>query len=177
MKLGLVTTPNPVLLSKTKAVKVFDKKIKDIIAEMKRVLNACKDPEGVGLAAPQVGLLLSIFITKPYPKSTINAYINPILLETAKTFTSRKNTLEGCLSVTNTWANVVRPKWAVLKYQDQTGQEHTQKFTGWEAQIILHEMDHLKGTLFTKVAIDQNKQLYRIEKDENGQEELVKIEI
>lgn len=177
MKLNLVTTPNPVLLQKTQPIKTFDKKTKDIVMQMKNILNSCRDPEGVGLAAPQVGLSLSIFITKPYPQSAINTYINPKILQKADTFSSRKNTLEGCLSIRNTWASIVRPKWVVLEYQDLEGKKKQQKFTGWEAQIILHEMDHLSGILFTKLALNQNKQLYKIEKNTQGEEELIKIEI
>ena len=177
MKLSLVTTPNPVLNQKTQPIKKFDQKLATIINEMKRVLNNCKNPEGVGLAAPQVGLSLSLFLTKPYSKSKISVFINPQILEMAEENSHRKDALEGCLSIKNTWANVKRPKWVVLQYQTLSGTQVTNKFIGWEAQIILHEMDHLNGILFTNRALEQTQQLYRIEKNEQGEEELVSLEI
>ncbi|OGK64975.1 peptide deformylase [Candidatus Roizmanbacteria bacterium RIFOXYB2_FULL_41_10] len=177
MKLNLVTTPNPVLNQPTAPIVKIDQKILAIVKEMKRVLNNCTNPEGVGLAAPQVGLSLSLFLTKPYPDSKINTYLNPKIIETATQESHKKDTLEGCLSITNTWANVKRPKWVILEYQSLSGEQMTKKFSGWEAQIIQHEMDHLKGILFTHRALEQAKQLYRIEKNNQGEEELVSLEI
>jgi len=177
MKLSLVTVPHPALTQPTKPVASVDRKIQGIVKEMTRVLEGCKDPEGVGLAATQVGLSLRLFITKPYPHSKVRAYINPKVLQTAEITTRRKNALEGCLSVTNTWSNIERPKWVVLEYQDLNGETKTEKFQGWEAQIIQHEMDHLEGVLFTYRAMEQEKYLYRIEKNGKGKEELVPIEL
>jgi len=177
MKLNLVTVPHPALFKPTKPVTVVDNKIIGIVKEMSRVLVSCQDPEGVGLAATQVGLSLSLFIIKPYSHSPISVFINPRILKTATSVTHRKNALEGCLSITNTWSNVERPKWVLLEYQDLSGQVKTKKFEGWEAQIIQHEMDHLSGVLFTHRAIEQKSPLYRIEKNEKGKEELVEIEL
>lgn len=177
MKLNLVYVPSPVLNQTTRSVVKIDKKILQIIVEMKHVLISRRDPEGVGLAAPQVGLPLRIFLIKPYPKSNIRVFINPKLIKTAKTHASRKNALEGCLSIRNTWANISRPKWVELEYQNLDGVTKTERFTGWEAQIIQHELDHLKGVLFTYRAIEQNQELYRIEKNHQGKEELVPIEL
>lgn len=177
MKLSLVTTPSSVLNQATQPIKQFDKRLNSIVSEMKRVLNGCQDPEGVGLAAPQVGLSLQLFLIKPYSKSKIRIFINPKIIETAKQDSHRKDALEGCLSIKNTWATVKRPKWVLLQYQDLQGNSITEKFSGWEAQIIQHEMDHLSGVLFTNRALAQEQKLYRIEKNTLGEEELVPIEI
>lgn len=177
MKLSLVTTPNAVLNRKTQTVSQFDQKLNSIINEMKRVLNSCQNPEGVGLAAPQVGLSLSLFLIKPTRKSKIKVFINPRIIEITSDQINRKDTLEGCLSVINVWANIKRPKWVVLEYQNESGEKIRQKFNGWEAQIILHEMDHLNGILFTHRALEQSQPLYRIQKNEQGEEELVSLEI
>lgn len=177
MKLSLVTTPNAILNQKTKTIAQFDQRLQAIINEMKRILNSCKDPEGVGLAAPQAGLDLSLFLMKPYSNSKISVFINPVIVDLAKENSHRKDALEGCLSIKNTWATVTRAKWVVLKYQDKTGNSFTKKFTGWEAQIIQHEMDHLNGMLFTHRALEQEQKLYRIQKNKQGEEELVPIEL
>lgn len=177
MKLSLVTTPNPILNQVTDRVKRFDQQLEKTVKEMERVLIECKDPEGVGLAAPQVGLTLQLFLIKPYPKARIRAFINPKALQTSKQNRFQKNVLEGCLSIRNTWANISRPKWILLQYQDIKGRTFSEKFTGWEAQIIQHEMDHLKGILFTHRALSQQQKLYRIKKNRLNEEELVPIEI
>ena len=70
----IITAPSEVLSQKARPVKKIDKKL---IGEMKQALLLAKDPEGVGLAAPQVGESISIFIIKPTPKSPIKVFINP----------------------------------------------------------------------------------------------------
>jgi peptide deformylase len=177
MKLALVNTPNPILNQPTKPVKKFDKRLSSIISEMKRILVNSKNPQGVGLAGPQVGLALKIFIIKPYPNSKISVFINPEITETAKEYSHRKDALEGCLSIKNIWGVVNRPKWVILKYQDSKGNTFVKKFTGWEAQIIQHEIDHLSGILFTNRVLEQQQKLYQIEKNKQGEEELVPLEI
>src|SRR3989338_844735 len=76
--LPIVKTPNPVLWQAVKPIGEIDKKIIKLIFDMADTLNAQVDPQGDGLAAPQVGFLLSLFLTKPTPRSTIGAFINPL---------------------------------------------------------------------------------------------------
>lgn len=81
----IVTIPNPVLVSPTKPVDKIDKKILQIIEKMKRALLSADKPKGVGLAAPQIGVSLRIFITKPHPDSPIEVFINPQILQKSET--------------------------------------------------------------------------------------------
>jgi peptide deformylase len=158
---------------------------------MEKVLIAQNDPPGVGLAANQVGLNISIFIIRPTEKSKTKIFINPKIIKISKTLIERerkdlskksfgsaqdkpkknKVKLEGCLSIPRIWGPVKRSDRVFLKYQDLTGKEYLKWFTGFEAIIIQHEMDHLDGVVFTQRSIEQKGQLYREEKDE-----LVKIE-
>lgn len=147
---------------------------------MEKVLIAQDDPPGVGLAANQVGLDLSIFIIKPTEKAKTKVFINPKiislrsnLLKTDKKVrpSKKKVKLEGCLSIPRIWGPVKRADRVFLKYQDLTGKEFIKWFTGFDAVIIQHEMDHLNGAVFTQRVIEQKRQLYREENDE-----LVKIE-
>lgn len=173
----IVTVPNSILTSPTKPVGKIDNKIKKIVTDMEKVLVAQDDPPGVGLAANQVGLDISIFIIKPTEKSKIKVFINPKILQTThynlppKQKGHKKVKLEGCLSIPRIWGPVKRSDRIFLKYQDLTGKNYLKWFTGFEAIIIQHEMDHLNGVVFTQRSIEQKGQIYREEGDE-----LVKID-
>ena len=146
---------------------------------MEKVLIAQDDPPGVGLAANQVGLDLSIFIIKPTEKAKTKVFINPKIIsrtdllkaKNKKVRPSKKVKLEGCLSIPRIWGPVKRRNRVFLKYQDLNGREYLKWFTGFEAVIIQHEIDHLNGVVFTQRSIEQKGQLFREENDE-----LVKIE-
>lgn len=84
MVLKIVAAPNSVLSQPAKKVSKIDKNILRLIEEMKKSLLAAKDPEGVGLAAPQVGKSLQIFLAKPMPKSDIEVFINPKIIHKDK---------------------------------------------------------------------------------------------
>src|SRR3989344_2750950 len=77
----IVQAPNSVLSSKAKPVVKIDKSIRDLLNAMEKTLISASDPEGVGLAAPQIGKSLQIFIVKPTPDSKTQVYINPVIEE------------------------------------------------------------------------------------------------
>ncbi len=179
----IVTAPSEILSRKAKPVKKIDKKLID---EMKQALVLAKDPEGVGLAAPQLGKPLSIFVIKPTLKSSIKVFINPKISEekdelsstsSKKTKRSHPTRLEGCLSLPNIWGEVRRKSSLTLEYIDEKGKNHTQTFKGFIATIIQHEIDHLIGVLFTKRVLEQNGQLYKSYKNENGEDVFEELEI
>jgi len=173
--LKIVTIPNSVLTSGTKKVELFDKNLNKLINEMEQTLNAQIDPQGVGLAAPQVNINKAIFIVKPTVNSEIEAFINPKIIETVTTNSNsnkinpkskkrKKQKLEGCLSIPRIWGPVERAKKVLLEYQDLEGKSYKKWFTDFKAIIIQHEVDHLNGILFTQRALEQNNQLLE-EKD------------
>ncbi len=169
--LKIVTVPNPVLSTPTKKVEKINEKIKKIIQDMKETLLAQKDPIGVGLAANQVGIPLSIFIIKPTLKSKIKVFINPKIIKTIqgptlKRSDRKKVKLEGCLSIPKIWGPVKRAKKILLEYQDPLTDSVKQEwFEGFEATIIQHEIDHLNGIVFTQRVLEQGKKLYKEEND------------
>lgn len=190
----IITTPNDILIKKSEIVTKFDKKLKNIISEMEVTLLATTDPVGVGLAAPQVGLSLKIFQMKPTANAKTTTFINPEIIEQSKESgilltknsktveaskpqKSKGKLLEGCLSIPNIWGNVSRRKEITLRWQDVNGQDHIKNFTGFPATIIQHEIDHLNGILFTKHVIEQNEQLYKSHKNENGEDEFDEIKL
>lgn len=174
--LKIVTVPNDVLTSHAKSIDSFDSKLQDLVKDMEKTLDAQIDPQGVGLAAPQVGIGLSLFIMKPTPESKTTVFINPKILEIEqkKSFTTRikkdakgkkkRHHLEGCLSIPRIWGPVKRAKKLLLEYQTTQGEKKTEWFTGFKAVIIQHEVDHLNGVLFTQRALEQKNQLYEEKK-------------
>ncbi len=196
--LKIVTVPSNGLTQLTKPVVEVDDKIKKIVSEMEKVLIAQDDPPGVGLAANQVGLDLSIFIIRPTEKAKIKVFINPKIISQIESDETRQSQiqsdksdsirlhpitsdsikkkhkkvkLEGCLSIPRIWGPVNRAERIFVHYQDLTGKKYLKWFAGFEAMIIQHEIDHLNGVVFTQRSLEQKGQLYR---EEN--EELVKIE-
>lgn len=165
---------------------------------MEKSLLSAKDPVGVGLAAPQVGKSLQIFIAKPTPKSPIQVFINPKIIQKTKishltvgndrvnklnkTMGEKSLTkLEGCLSLPNIWGEVKREPIIKLQYQlitDNYGLiSKTHMFSGLMATIVQHEMDHLQGILFPKRVLEQKGTLYKSRKNEKGEDEFEEIEI
>lgn len=108
---------------------------------------------GVGLAAPQVGLSLRMFVVdgnglaEDYPecKGVRRCMINPEVIEQADTFNSKD---EGCLSIPGIYESVKRPDWIVIKYLDEKLQPHEERLEGFAARMVLHENDHLDGKMF-----------------------------
>ena len=152
-----------------------------MIAHMKKALLSARNPKGVGLAGPQAGFQYRLFLTKPTEKDDIRVFINPEILTLSKKTTEgvpeRENKLEGCLSIPNVWGKVKRSYSLTLRYQDETGQTHKEKFSGFLATIIQHETDHLNGMLFTHRVLEQKGKFYQATKDENGKEVLEELEI
>lgn len=174
--LTIVQAPAPVLSEKAKEIKKIDQTVLSLIDEMKATLSGAKDPEGIGLAAPQVGKSLQLFIIKQSTSAPVQVFINPKLtipeIPTEKMHTPKRKSpvkLEGCLSLFNIWGVVKRSPQVTLSYLDETGTPHTKKFTGFFATIVQHEYDHLQGILFPKRVLEQKEKLYKSHKDENDE--------
>lgn len=184
--MDIVKTPNPVLLAKEKTVNKVDKTILDLIEQMKKTLLATKEPKGVGLAAPQIGKSLRIFITKPWDTSPISVFINPEITWMSEDKTEgvpeRDKKYEGCLSIPSVWGLVHRAKKIKVSYQTLgplpfTLYPRNRTFSGFLATIIQHEIDHLNGILFTKRVLEQGEKFYKVVKNSKGEEEFEEIEI
>lgn len=187
----IISAPNPVL-SQISEPYVFQKNDKFLFAflkEMEEALLSATDPKGVGLAAPQVGKPVAIFIAKPAEKSKISIFINPQIVETeqaglpaeasAKVGPRSKGIkkLEGCLSLPNIWGEVKRAPSVTISYFDKAGKQKTKNFTGFMATIIQHEVDHLYGILFPRRVLEQKGKLYKSSKNEKGEDEFEELSI
>lgn len=189
----IVQAPDPVLSQKAKPVKKFDEALHLLLDEMKQTLAKASDPEGVGLAAPQVGKSLQIFIARENPKDHFFVCINPKIesfetrkkenkktdkeKKSAKSGTDKGVQLEGCLSLKDVWGVVTRHDGVMLSYQDENGKKYTKKCTGFFATIIQHEYDHLQGILFPKRTLEQKNPLYHSTKNAKGETEFEEIKL
>jgi len=169
MILPVVKIPAKNLFTPSKKVVKFDQKLHRLVRDMKNTLIAAHDPEGVGLAAVQVGINIRLFIIRPKKREKIKIFINPEILKIESGTKSKtenkqkvetKTTLEGCLSVDKIWSEISRPQKIHLKYQTIDEAMHEEWFEGFEAVIVQHEVDHLDGILFTRRALEQNTTLF-----------------
>jgi len=180
----IIKAPNPVLSQNAKPVSVITKNILDLIEEMKTILLVARDPEGVGLAAPQIGKSLQIFIAKPANASPIAVFINPKVTAIQQTTNKKQQTaqksnsqLEGCLSLQNIWGSVKRSPKVAITYLDEKGITHQKTISGFLAIIIQHEYDHLHGILFPKRVLEQKGKLYKSKKDKDGKDVFEEINL
>lgn len=177
--LKIVTAPNLILSHPTKPVTSFDDELKKIIDRMTKTLLVQTNPKGVGLAANQVDIDLSIFLIKPTESSPVETFINPKILDHQSTALNKprktkkkRRELEGCLSIPTIWGPVKRHGKVLLEYCSIDGTVKKEWFSGFKSVIIQHEMDHLNGVLFTQQVMEQRGRLY---KEENGELHEVKI--
>ena len=133
------TEGDPILRKKAKKIKTISKSIVTLLDDMEETMYL---EEGVGLAAPQVGALRQVFIVDV--GEGIVEFINPEILESQ----GEQIGIEGCLSVPGKTGNVCRPAYVKVKALDRDGQEFVLEAEELMARAILHEYDHLQGTLF-----------------------------
>ena len=166
----ILNSKEPSLRQKSKPVSKMDKKVSQLISDLKDTLSVQKDPEGVGLAAPQIGKNVRIFVCdyKGFKRVVVNPEILKIEEKPRKSHAkhSKKEILEGCLSLPNYYGPLDRADEVTVKYLDENGKNITETFTGFNAQIILHEIDHLNGILFLDRLFEQKKPLYKVEGSE-----------
>lgn len=131
-----------ILKKHSKEVEVIDEKILELVKDMIETMHKFN---GVGLAAPQVGILKRIAVIDLYEEGDGPVVlINPVILKEEGTQTVE----EGCLSFPNQFAKIVRPKKVVVEALDENGKKRKITAEGLFAQAISHEVDHLNGELF-----------------------------
>lgn len=172
----VLPSSDPKLRRISKPVGKIDKKTLNLIQDLRDTLSVQKDPEGVGLAAPQIGKNIRIFLISY--KNTERIVINPEVLETRDTRyqipdTKKSEIMEGCLSLPNFYGPLERPNYVKIKYLDESGEEKVEEFKDFFAQIVLHEIDHLDGILFIDKLLAAKKPLFRLKGKEWEEVELV----
>lgn len=168
----ILLTPDPFLRRVAKEVKSYDKKLQNQIADMIEALKSAQDPEGVGLAATQVGIDKRFFILNLHGKFEV--IINPKITSQSEAMLSgvykksKDRWLEGCLSLPKIWGFVDRPYWSEITYLTPKGNELVEKnrrFEAVESSYALHEYDHLDGILFTDRILEQKGKIFKETED------------
>lgn len=155
MKLPIVAYGDPVLRKKAEEIDEDYPELKELIDNMFETMYAA---HGVGLAAPQIGLSIRLFVVDASPfaeddegeidptlKDFKKVFINPIIVEE----TGEKWAFgEGCLSIPDINEDVMRPERVLINYLDEDFEEHEIELTGLAARVVQHEYDHIEGKLF-----------------------------
>ncbi|MBI4033105.1 MAG: peptide deformylase [Candidatus Blackburnbacteria bacterium] len=167
----ILNAQDPRLRQKSKPVDKIDKKTQKLIADLVETLESQKDPEGVGLAAPQLGEFRKIFVMRY--KGKLLSVINPEIVtksretnEPPKEQKEGEYIMEGCLSLPHYYGPVERSLSIELRYLGQDGTKKVKKFRGFPAQIIQHEVDHLNGVIFVDRLLRQKRPLYQLRDNE-----------
>ena len=164
-----------ILRKKSQPVQRIDRKTIGLIKDLKDTLNA--NPDGVGLAAPQINVCQRTVVVclgdnegkncKPGPPI---ALVNPEILVAG----DERKDFDGCLSFPGLFGETIRPHYIRVTGLNENGEVFDSVFEGFDAVVVHHEIDHLDGILFID-RIGRFEDLYRIEKNENG--ELVRVSL
>ncbi|MCI6161461.1 MAG: peptide deformylase [Prevotellaceae bacterium] len=164
MVLPIYIYGHPVLRKKTVDI---DKDYPDLDVLVNNMFETMDASDGIGLAAPQVGLSIRVVVidldvlSEEFPeyKGFRNAYINPHIVEYDDTQTSSME--EGCLSVPGIHEKVTRPTRIRVKYEDVERNEHDEWIEGYLARVMQHEFDHLDAHIFVDKVSPLRKQLIK----------------
>ena len=170
MIVPIIAYGDPVLKKKAKAIDKEYPKLEEVINNM---WDTMYNAYGVGLAAPQVGLPIRIFMIDPAPfaededmdekereqlKDMRKVFINPTILEeTGEEWAFS----EGCLSIPEIREDVFRKPEITIEYYDENWEKHTDTYSGLAARVIQHEYDHIEGILFTDKISSLKKRLIK----------------
>jgi peptide deformylase len=140
-KLAVIHYPDPRLRKKAEPVAIFDDELAQVAERMKQLMKLEK---GVGLAAPQVGLGMRMFVMNPSGEADgAKVIVNPQLSQ----FEGSAEDEEGCLSIPEVRVQIRRPAQCVLRARTITGETYETPLSDFEARIVQHETDHLNGVL------------------------------
>ena len=161
--LDILVAPHPVLKQKAKPVAEVDARIVRLMDDMVETMYAAN---GIGLAAPQIGVLERVIVVDVHEKGEP---ANPIRLANPEIiWSSEDNSVfeEGCLSVPEQYAEVTRPERVRVRYLDEKNQRQEMEVDGLLATCIQHEIDHLNGVLFVDYlsSLKRNMILRKVQK-------------
>ena len=163
-KFDIVTDENPLLRKKCEKVETpISEEDKQLALDMLDYVKGSQDEKiieeygirpGIGLAAPQIGLAIRLFVIDATPmkedfpeiETAKRVFINPEIIDHSEETIAYE---EGCLSVPGIHEKVTRPTEVTVHYFDENFVEHTETFKGFFARIVQHEYDHLEGHVFT----------------------------
>lgn len=163
MKYPVTVYGDPLLRKKAKKI---DKDYPDLAQVIENLWETMYYSDGVGLAAPQVGLSIRMFVVdassgaeeEPELENFKKVFINPEIIETTGEDWVFN---EGCLSLPEIREDVIRPDEVTIRWYDENFEAHEEKFKGFAGRVIQHEYDHLEGILFIDYLSPLRKRLLK----------------
>ncbi len=151
--LDIVTLPADILREKARPITKFDDELQTLIDNM---IDTMREANGVGLAAPQINLPISLTVIEGLPKEDdegneipdsrqLFVLVNPKIVWRSQDIVDG---IEGCLSIPGYLGEVERPDAIRVRAQNRHGKKVKMRLTGWTARIFQHEIDHLNGELY-----------------------------
>lgn len=147
----ILTQGDPVLTKTCRPVEKFDRKLHDLLDDLKETLS---DSGGVGLAAPQIGILRRVVVVEDRDDHMLEL-VNPVIASQE----GEQNGWEGCLSVPGKYGMVQRPSLVTVRAQDRDGNFFEASGEDLVARCFCHELEHLDGHLF----VEHTDRLYTVE--------------
>ncbi|NCT55222.1 peptide deformylase [bacterium] len=154
----IVKFPNKILRQKCEEVE-YNTETRKVIKELEKSLKMSKK-EGIGLSAPQIGIAKRVYIARKImlegdqERYKNIVFVNPKIIKKSK---NKTRSLEGCLSIEDTYGYVERAKSIKVVYTDSNGVTKTLSTGGYLSLVIQHEQDHLDGILFIDKLIKNKK--------------------
>lgn len=142
------TEEDPLLRKKSRTIDVIDEKIHTLVEDM---IDTMYNADGVGLAAPQIGILKRLVVIDIYDETGVKILINPEIIATE----GEQCELEGCLSVPGKSGLVKRPTKTTVRAQDLNGRTFEITGEGLLSVALCHEIDHLNGILYIDKMIEE----------------------
>ena len=159
---NIVTEGDPILRKTCREVDEVTDRIRMIMDDM---VETMRDAQGVGLAAPQVGIMRRMFVAEP-EEGEVYYFVNPQIISEE----GEEEGDEACLSVPEMGGRVVRPSRIVIRGLDRDGNEQEHTFEGFNARVMCHENDHLNGILYSDIAEEMYRAEEMQEKEEGDQQ-------
>lgn len=143
-KIGLRIYPDPILKKMSVEVEKFLEIPNNLIQSM---IDIMEYNNGIGIAAPQVGVSKRVFLMKTPNMPKIKVFINPKIW----LFSGIQESIEGCLSLPSIEVKKMRPQKIEIDFLNENGNKQSEVFEGLEAACVSHEIDHLNGRLIIDV--------------------------
>ncbi len=154
----ILTYPDPLLKQVSAPVTAFDAGLARLVEDLEQTMRA--GPGGVGIAAPQIGVLQRVVVVDVSSRPGIANHGRLVLVNPEiKSWKGMVKGREGCLSVPDFIGTVIRAERIVLQAQDIHGTVHQYRIQGYEARAVQHEIDHLDGLLFLDRLVSRHHDL------------------
>lgn len=142
--MAIVTLPDPVLRRPAEMIPDYNPADPQFQRLLRDMIHELREANGLGLAAPQVGMGVCVIVLDPARTGSPRVLVNPVLVEIAPVWNTAE---EGCLSCPGEHVKIHRPRWCKVNWFDSLGKPHLATFHTLAARVVQHELEHLAGRL------------------------------